>query len=80
MKYLLMTEAEYYSAISAAKEFGRFPAEYRQKLIEAEAACRAREVPEWATHFARITYDTDDDNNPLEQLNRFQFIERMGRK
>jgi hypothetical protein len=70
MKYLLMTEAEYYSAISAAKEFGRFPAEYRQKLIEAEAACRAREVPEWATHFARKETDEEIEsgNSPKMSL------------
>jgi hypothetical protein len=72
MKYYIVSEEELNQLASSWAHLSG--------IDRAEAACRARPVPEWATHFARITYDTDDDNNPLEQLNRFQFIERMGRK
>lgn len=41
----------------------------KDEHIAAEAACRARPVPEWATHFAQIERGTDE-------LERWEEIQR----
>lgn len=59
-KYLIMTDAEFEAALDARANWQDAHPMRREELLyyerlfkDAEAACRAREVPEWATHFAR---------------------------
>lgn len=51
MKYLLMTEAEFEAAMTTLAKYHRGESSVKE-LSKAEAACRARPVPEWAVDFS----------------------------
>lgn len=63
-KYYVVSESELETLIMSTADTVRASCndEYRklekcEKLADqAEAACRAREVPEWATHFCKLDY------------------------
>jgi hypothetical protein len=62
VKMLLMTEAEFEAALNAQQDlytclYEEQPSR-RNILQEAEAACRAREIPEWTTHFCELGDET----------------------
>ncbi len=55
MKYYVVSEEELTKTVADAIRFGQGATPHRkEELDKAEAACRAREVPEWATHFCDI--------------------------
>lgn len=78
-RFLVMSEAEFEAAIEAAKDtihcisIGDKDSLDGFKMAEqkAEAACRAREVPSWATHFCKLDYyKVGDQIEEAEEIKR----------
>ena len=52
MKYYIVSEEELERLRNEAVIYGYLYDANDDVLVKAEAACRARQVPDWATHFA----------------------------
>lgn len=56
-RFLVMSEAEFEAALQAKFVFALNDADDEvlyEESVKAEAACRARPVPEWSTHICRL--------------------------
>jgi hypothetical protein len=72
VKYYVVAEAELKDALNSAYAAGQAVSQMEhagdelEKMDKAEAACRARVVPEWAEYFYRS--DLDEDKNIVRRF------------